>query len=143
VLCLRCSQAARWRLDSQAASPNYLHYTAATSERTDRLEQAFCGCYIFDTVQAAFLPCLQTQNPRPVISASCPAWAWENGQEGNRKKLSSRPPSGKRGKKKEVGKKGYFFPEKRPEEGFARSFVTSLFAEKEGERDFWNGPRET
>lgn len=40
-------------------------------------------------------------------------------------------------------KKGYFSLEKRPKGSFVRSFVTSLFAEREGERDFWNGSRKT
>jgi len=52
-------------------------------------------------------------------------------------------PAVKEERKRKREKRDIFFPEKRPEEGFARSFVTSLFAEKEGERDFWNGPRET
>lgn len=56
-------------------------------------------------------------------------------------KLNSRPLGDKKGKKE--GKKGYFSPEKRPKGSFVRSFVTSLFAEREGESDFWNDSRKT
>jgi len=64
--------------------------------------------------------------------------------ETNRKQqeqLNSRLLGDKKGKKE--GKKRIFFPEERPKGSFVRSFVISLFAEREGERDFWNGSRKT